>query len=204
MRTDEDLVRRNFPSLPSVRCPSSTDLPSSFNFFPPQWQSSKISIAYAFNLTVRGLLAALPSPVERFVLRYLSFPSFPSSLVGLLILDSLLLCDFRKGQKMYKPDWFDMAKKQRANEINVDDISTWCAKLGLGMGGGGRSFFPSPLPYLFFFISIHSVSFYVGHISRQTLTTQLIPELRHLEIPPSYPGSFSSLSLFPQSIRSLS
>ncbi|KAL7416899.1 Rad17 cell cycle checkpoint protein-domain-containing protein [Mrakia frigida] len=76
------------------------------------WQSSKISIAYAFNLTVRGLLAGLPSPVER------------------------------KGQKMYKPDWFDSAKKQRANETNVDDIASWCAKLGLGMGGGDSSVVP--------------------------------------------------------------
>lgn len=39
---------------------------------------------------------------------------------------------------MYKPDWFDSAKTQRANETNVDDVSTWCAKLGLGMGGGGE------------------------------------------------------------------
>lgn len=108
---------------------------------------------------------------------------------------------------MYKPDWFDAAKKQRANEVSVDEIGLWCAKMGLGMGGGGQyphfvSSSPSSPSHSFslarsrskadFFLSSlrARVSCVLsGQISRQTLTTQLIPQLRHLEIPPSYPGA---------------
>ena len=40
---------------------------------------------------------------------------------------------------MYKPDWFEAAKMERANEYGVSEIGGWCAGLGIASTGGGQS-----------------------------------------------------------------
>lgn len=58
LKTDDDLVRlpRFFGSRRRLLTPLRAD---------SQWQSSPVAIAYAFNTTVRGLLASLPSPMPQ-------------------------------------------------------------------------------------------------------------------------------------------
>jgi len=151
MKTDEDLVRRALflPLLPR----SFADLPLPFTLSlsgnPPKSPSPTLSTSpfevcsLVYLRLSRGSFIVLP----------LTFLRSFSFLLTSPLLRSFYDC--RKGQKMYKPDWFDSAKKQRANETNVDDISNWCAKNGLGMGGGGTSSVSSSPHRVFLFFYLH-------------------------------------------------
>ncbi|CED83791.1 Checkpoint RAD17-RFC complex, RAD17/RAD24 component [Phaffia rhodozyma] len=102
------------------------------------WQSSTTSISYAFNLATRGILFGLPSPV------------------------------LRRGQKVYKPDWFENARIQRETDTSLTDVGNWLAK----------------------YTSL-------GQISREVMTSQLIPQLKSLPIPPDYPAALPKLASLP-------
>jgi hypothetical protein len=152
-----------------------------------QWQSSPVAIAYAFSTTVRGLLASLPSPMPQCV--YFPFPS----LAQVTRADASCCSPKSRGQKVYKPDWFAAYREQRTNEEAVDEIGRWVAGSGLGMGSGGASDDNGKGQRPRFRSDRPCRPLHAGQIPRKALTTLIIPELRHLEIPPTYPGACPSV-----------